>query len=249
MTPRRTFGTSLLGVLLASPASAQPGAGKQKVPNRGPLSGRGGRLRIPVLLDLRKVPVGSWAEYAVSQGGRMPRVVRQALVGRDQTSATVEVIMTKGNPAQLGPNSRRVTTMVMDLDVKELAPRKRIVQRGDTAPMECPGRERFYKPDPKKSLGSQALKVPAGTFNTQHFQDTSPRGGAIDIWASTQVPPFGLVRLERKPGANAPAERAGYGHVTYQLVRTGTGATPSITKPAQPLNPSTLRSRRRSPNP
>ena len=128
--------------------------------------------------------------------------------------------------------------MVVDLDLKESAPREIVVQRSDAAPRTLPtvrgsGRQRIFKLDPTKSLGSETVSVAAGAFSTQHYQDTNPRGGTIDIWASTQVAPFGLVKMERSPGANA--RRAAFGKVTYALARMGTGAKASITKPARSL--------------
>jgi hypothetical protein len=199
-----------------------------------------------VLLDLKKVPVGSWAEYTLTQGGRTPRIVRQVLVDRDQANATVEVILQRNRgKTPLASAERKVTRMVVDLELKELAPRKVVVQRSDADPIALAtihgaGRRRFSRLDPTRSLGSETVAVAAGTFQTQHYRDISPRGGTIDIWASNQVPPFGLVKLERRPSAKAPATRAAFGQVTYALVRMGTGARPSITKPAKPLDPSLM---------
>jgi hypothetical protein len=252
MNRRRTLGAATVGLLLSSRASAQPSGDKESAPRRPKVGGgRGGPLRIPVLLDLKKVPVGSWAEYSVSQGDRTPRTVRQVLVDRDQTNATVEVILEikRGKAAKLASPDRRVTRMVVDLDLREIAPKKIIVQRSadpDPLPLatiQGPGRQRFSRLDPKESVGSETVAVAAGTFETQHYRRINPRGGSIDIWASSQVPPFGLVKMERKPGPNAPAKRAAFGQVTYALVRMGTGARPSITRPVKPLDPSALQSR------
>jgi hypothetical protein len=253
MDRRRAVGAGIVGVLLSARASAQPGGGKLEA-SRAPRSGggRGGPIRLPVFLDLKKVPVGSWAEYTVTQGGRPQRTVRQTLVGRDKASATVEVILERGRSPSRAAIDRKVTAMVVDLELKEIAPRKTIVQWRDADPTDLssvqdPRRQRLLKLDPTKSLGSETVQVPAGTFKTQHYRNPNPRGGTIDIWASSDVPPFGLVRLERKPGPNAPPARAALGNVTYALVGMGTGAKPAITKPAKPANPSLLQCRERSP--
>jgi hypothetical protein len=250
MNRRRMLGAATVGVLLSSGrstrASTPPGGGRQKDPRR-PRSGggRGGPLRIPVLLELKKIPVGSWAEYTVSHGGRPSRTVRQVLVDRDNTHATVEVILEVRRRMTPRPDSpdRKVTRMVVDLDLREIAPREIVVQRADADPRAlptAPGRQRIFKLDPTKSLGSETVAVAAGAFNTQHYRDISPRGGTTDIWASEQVAPFGLVKMERSPGAKAPARRLALGKVTYALVRMGTGATASITTPARPLHPSLM---------
>jgi hypothetical protein len=198
---------------------------------------------MPVLLDLRQVPVGSWAEYTVSQGGRLPRTVRQALVDRDKSSATVELVMEvkRRRAPQPEVTVKKIIRMVVDLGLDANAPKETVLQRADGDPIALPadfksGRKRLFKLDPKRSLGNETVVVSAGTFETQHHQDVSPRGGTIDIWASTQVAPFGLVRMERKPGPNAPAKRAKFGHVTYALARSGTGATTVITKPVKPAD-------------
>jgi hypothetical protein len=252
MNRRRILGAATAGVLLStrasSRASALPGGGQQKGP-RPPSSGggRGGPIRIPVLLELKKIPVGSWAEYTISHGGRPPRTVRQVLVDRDDTKATVEVILevrSRKTPQPASPD-RKVTRMVVDLDLKESAPREIVVQRSHAAPRTLPtvrgsGRQRIFKLDPTKSLGSETVSVAAGAFSTHHYRETNPRGGTIDIWASNQVAPFGLVKMERSPGANAPARRAAFGKITYALVRMGTDAKASITRPARPLHPSQM---------
>jgi hypothetical protein len=248
---RRILGAGTAGVPLSSHTSArasdQPGGQQNDRRRPGPGGGRGGPIRIAVLLDIKKVPVGSWAEYTVSQGGRIPRTVRQVLVDRDKTNATVEVIVEgrRGKTPQLAFTARKVVRMVVDLELKEVAPKEIVVQRSGAEPMalstvQGPGRQRFSKLDPKNSLGSETVAVAAGTFETEHYRNIGPRGGAIDIWASNQVPPFGLVKMERKPGANAPPRRAAFGQVTYELVRMGTGAKPSITRPVKPLDPSLM---------
>ena len=263
---RRTLAAATAGALLALPTSrrtsslawAQAPGGKEKARRQQrPGGGRGGPIRIPVFLDLKQVPVGSWTEYTVSQGGRLPRTVRQVLVDRDKTSATVEVILQRrrqtGRPATQAaseppPSNSKIFRMVVDIDLPGSAPKKLVFQQASGDPVELPtdqgsGRRRLFKLDPKTALGSETVVVGAGTFEAQHYQDVSPRGGTIDIWASTQAPPFGLVRMERKPGPNAPGRRAAFGQVTYALVRMGTGGKTSITKPIKPLDPALMQCR------
>lgn len=256
MNRRRTLSVATVGVLLASGASARPGGGQPAAPRRArPGDNRGGAIRLPVFLDLKKVRVGSWAEYTVSRGGRAPRTVRQVLLDRDKTSATVEVITeVRGRkPARPLATDRKVTRMVVDVDLREIAPREIVVQRRLAArptvlsAADGTGRQRLFKLDPKKSLRSETVAVAAGTFETQHYRDIGPRGGTIDIWASTQAPPFGLVKMERTPSANAPARRAAFGQVTYALVRMGSGAKPFIIKAPEPLNPDLIQCRVGSP--
>jgi hypothetical protein len=252
MNRRRMLGAATVGVLLSSRGSARasaPADGRQQNEPGRPKSGgsRGGPVPVPVLLNLKDVPVGSWAEYTIVKGGRPPRTVRQVLVDRDDRSATVELIMEvrrRKAPKSASP-AWKVTRMVVDLELREIAPREVVVQRSGSDPMarstaQVSGRQRMFKLDPKRSLGSETVAVAAGAFDTQHYRDIGPRGGTIDIWASQQVPPFGLVKMERSPSASAPARRAAFGKVTYALVRVGGGGRASITRAARPLHPSLM---------
>lgn len=100
---------------------------------------------------------------------------------------------------------------------------------------------RFVKPDPKKLVGKETVKLAAGTFSAEHYRHEGPRGGTVDFWLAKEVGPFGLVKMEMDRPAGPDGE--GGGKVTMELVGKGKGATAEITKTAKPFNPEAMRAR------
>ncbi len=49
---------------------------------------------------------------------------------------------------------------------------------------------------PGVKLGSETISVPAGTFECDHYRKQDGRG-AVDIWISSQVSPYGTVKMSR----------------------------------------------------
>jgi hypothetical protein len=211
-------------VLLPAIAAAQPAGSPQS---------------LPLVVDLKKAAVGSWADYGMSFG-EIKMKSRWALVARDASSTTLEMSMQGGMTAQMG--GKITLKMVLDPDpigaakpVKEM-----IMQIGDGDPMQAPPNaptQKFQKPDAKTLMGKETIKVEAGSFPTTHYRDHSPVG-TVDVWVSEDVPPLGLVKVVTTPepetggAAQPPVPPA-----TMELVGTGTGAKPTITKPAKPFDP------------
>jgi hypothetical protein len=199
----------------------------------------------PLSLDLKKVPIGSWSEYSMTLGGAggVTLKSRWGLVARDAKSNTLEMTATGAPLAQMGGKS--IVKMVLvpnplkaDRPVKQM-----VVQLGDRDPMEMPldmpgmPPQRFQKPDPKKLVGKESLKVPGGTFKTSHYHDVND-AMTIDIWTSDDAPPLGLVKLTTtpKPGAQGPNGQP-VPPVTLELTAKGKDAKATITKPAKPFDP------------
>jgi hypothetical protein len=180
-------------------------------------------------MDLRKAPVGSWSEYTVASANLPPMKQRFAVVARDAATHSVEMT-SEGGP--LGKN-KMVLKFVLEADPsKKDRVRQSIIQLGDNDPMELPPGSGQFTP-PKKQLGSATVKVPAGSFATKHYKDKSKDGSVMEVWASDQAPPFGIVKL-------AGEALEGKNPVTMELVARGTDAKPAITKPPQPFNPEVL---------
>jgi hypothetical protein len=101
---------------------------------------------------------------------------------------------------------------------------------------------RYLKPDPKKLVGKETVKLAAGSFATEHYRQEGPRGGTLDYWIAKETGPFGLVKMEldRPGGGDGPDDG---GKVTIELVGKGKGATPEITKAAKPFDPQAMRGR------
>lgn len=248
-TSRTVVRTSLLTAalaLLAASAAAQ---------ERG--RGGGNPAGVTVLgQPLDKVPVGSWSDYTVKRAEGEPRKVRHALVGKEGAAFILE----SSTDNQRG---RVVTRQVVDADPsKEGGVKKTIMQVGDSDPMEMPARTgqgdgdgqrgprinaRFLKPDPKKVVGKETLKIAAGTFQTERYKDELPRGGTVEYWLAKDVFPYGVVKMEYERPAG-PEGRGG-GKVSVELAARGKDAKPVITKPAKPFDPENFRRRGDGPGP
>jgi hypothetical protein len=210
-------------VLLPTAAAAQPTGSPQS---------------LPLVVDLKKAVVGSWAEYSMSFGEAKMKS-RWALVARNASSTTLEMSMQGGPTAQMG--GKVTLKMVLDPDpIGAAKPVKEIVmQIGDGDPMQAPSdapAQKFQKPDAKTLVGMETIKVAAGSFKTAHYRDHPP-SGTVDIWVSEEVPPLGVVKFvttpEPKTGADSPPSIP---PATMELTATGGGAKPTITKRAKPFD-------------
>jgi hypothetical protein len=200
--------------------------------------GQGGSPSTPIAVNLQKVPVGSWADYTLSLN-QMTGKVRWALIERTASGVGLEMIM-EGGPAQMMGQQKVTTKMVLAPDVLTAAKpiKQLIMQVGDQDPMELPPDapqmqgQKFEKPDPKKLVGKETLKVPAGSFQTSHYRDVRDQA-TVDFWVSETLPPLGLVKMTVTPKEQAQAPK-----VSLELSAKGSDAKPTITKKAQMVNPS-----------
>jgi hypothetical protein len=195
---------------------------------------------LPLVVDLKKVTVGSWAEYGM-KFGELNMKSRWAMVARDDKSTTMEMSMDNPMAAQMPGGGKITIKMVMDLDpVKAENPVKEMVmQIGDGEPMQAPAeapRQKFQKPDARTLVAKESIKVPAGTFKTSHYRDHTTVG-TVDVWVSEDVAPLGLVKVLTTPEPQmAEGKKVEIPPAVMELVATGTGAKPTITKPAKPFN-------------
>jgi hypothetical protein len=206
-----------------------------------------GGPQMPLALDVTKVAVGSWAEYTMVMGKMPPMKMRMGLVARGPAGHTFENTVEGG---MLPAGTRAILQAVLPPGgEKDGKPSKLVMQMGNADPMEMPqaaGAARpFIKPDPKTLVGSETVKVPAGTFKTKHYRDKSAEGDPYDFWVSDKVAPLGLVKLEGKVSKNPVMA----GVLRLELVATGTDAKPLITKPAKPFDPAMLGGRAGGPPP
>jgi hypothetical protein len=193
---------------------------------------------LPLVVDLKKAAIGSWAEYSMSFG-EVAMKSRWALVARDAKSNTLEMSMEGPMTAQMG--GKITVKMVLDPDptnsekpVKEL-----VMQMGNGDPMLAPPEapmQKFQKPDAKTLVGKEDLKVAAGTFKTSHYRDHTAVG-TVDVWVSEDVPPLGLVKVLTTPEPQGKDDKQmKIPPATMELSAKGTGAKPVITKPAKPFD-------------
>jgi hypothetical protein len=189
---------------------------------------------LPMVVDLRKVAVGSWAEYKMHLGDKEMKT-RWAMVGRDSKSITLEMTMDGVLSAQMG--GRVTMKMVLDPDPIN-APKplqELLMQMGDGIPVVVPQgaqARRFEKPDAKTLVGKERIQVAAGTFKTKHYRNNTSRG-SIDVWVSDEIPPLGLVKIQTTASG---AGSANIPSATLELIASGRGAKPIVTKPAKTLD-------------
>jgi hypothetical protein len=210
-------------VLLPAAAAAQPIGAPQS---------------LPVVVDLKTAVVGGWAEYGMTFGENKMKA-RWALVARNANSTTLEATMRGGVFARMG--DKVTLKLVLELDPVGLAhPVKEIAMQIDDGdpmlgPPDAPA-QKFQKPDPKTLVGKETIKVPAGSMKTTHYRDHTP-AGSVDVWVSEEVPPLGLVKVVATPEpVTRKSKLPRSPHFSMELSATGTGAKPTVTKPAKPFD-------------
>ncbi len=118
--------------------------------------------------------------------------------------------------------------------------KKMVMQLGAGDPMDMPvelsGSKPFTKPNPKTLVGTETIKVAAGSFKTKHYRDKTPQGDKIDFWVSESAPPLGLVKIELEQKNNPQIK----GKLQFDLTGTGKDAKPLVTKPAKPFDQAAL---------
>ena len=191
---------------------------------------------MPMAIDLAKVTAGSWAEYSMVMGQLPPMKMRMALVDKTAAANVVETIVEGGMMAAAGK-------MVMQMTLApgtEGAVKKMVMRLGAGDPMDMPvelsGSKPFTKPNPKTLVGTETIKVAAGSFKTKHYRDKTPQGDKIDFWVSESVPPLGLVKIELEQKNNPQIK----GKLQFDLTGTGKDAKPLVTKPAKPFDQAAL---------
>ena len=199
--------------------------------------GLGTPSSMPMVVDLKKVEIGTYAEYAMSAAG-MTLSSRWALVGKDAKSCTVETVTKASILPQ--PVAVRIQLPLDPTSASNKSLGKVIMQMGDADPMFAPAdvpEPKFQKPDPKTLIGPEEIKVPAGSFKTLHYRETNAMA-TVDVWVSDEVPPLGMVKVVNTPKVNPkdpPAMQVGPS--TMELSAMGKGQKPVITKKPKPFDP------------
>jgi hypothetical protein len=198
----------------------------------------------PMAVDLKKAALGSWAEYTMSAGPRTSKL-RWALVARDGENHILEMAMQGGMPPGAPDKMTLQMTLVPSPTTTSKPVKRLLMQIGDMDPMEMPldmpqmADQRFEKPDPKKLVGKETIKVAAGSFSTGHYRDNVPQG-TIDTWVSETIPPLGLIKMTLTPKAGASGPGGPIPAMSLELSSKGAGAKKGITKEAKPFNPAML---------
>jgi hypothetical protein len=189
----------------------------------------------PLVVDLSKVAVGSWATYTTTMANNK-MATKVALVKHGASGTTLEMSVEGGMVAKAG----NVTTQMILSPGANASVQKMIVQVGTNDPMEMPlqggSTQGFVKPDPKTLVKEETVKVAAGSFKTKHYRISTAPGDIADFWVSDKVAPIGVVKMEMNQKSNAMIP----GQIKMELTGVGKGAKMSITKPPKPFDQAAL---------
>ncbi len=164
--------------------------------------------------------VGGWSEYQITSKREGSMKMKVAIVGKEGGAYWYETVMEGGG------QGRTIMKMLVSGNPEDQRNIKRMIikQRNEPA-MEMPvemiqpstkGQETKGKMVDK---GTETIRVPAGSFKTQHiqYQDAS---GVVDTWVYKDVSPYGLIKSASKD-------------TEMVLISYGTGAKTQITEAPQ----------------
>jgi len=167
-----------------------------------------------------KPVVGGWSEYQITSKREGSTKMKVAIVGKEGEAYWYETVM------EGGKQGRTIMKMLVSGNPEDQKNIKRmIVKEGDKPAMEMPV-EMMQQPSKGQEAkgkvidkGTETIKVPAGTFKTQHsqYQDAS---GVVDTWVYKDVSPYGMVKSVSKD-------------TEMVLIGYGTGAKTQITETPQ----------------
>ncbi|OGP92983.1 MAG: hypothetical protein A2156_16105 [Deltaproteobacteria bacterium RBG_16_48_10] len=167
-----------------------------------------------------KPVVGGWSEYQVTPKGEPPSKMKIAIVGKEGEGYWYETVIE-------GKQEGRVISKMLVAgnpgDQKNV--RRMIFKTGNDPAMEMPVKmmqQGSQSQEPKGKMidkGEETIKVPAGTFKTQHYQ-YQDEGVRSEAWVHKDVSPYGVVKSQSKD---------------FEMVLTGygTGARTLITETPQ----------------
>ena len=167
-----------------------------------------------------KPVVGGWSEYQMTSKREGTTKMKVAIVDKEGDAYWYETVMEGGR------QGRNIVKMLVSGDPGDTKNVKRmIVKTGNDPAMEMPvemmqqsskGQEAKGKVIDK---GTETIKVPAGTFKTQHSQYQDAEGVA-DTWVYKDVSPYGMIKSVSKD-------------TEMVLIGYGTGARTLITETPQ----------------
>jgi len=187
--------------------------------------------RMPAAGKFEEVPLGKWADYEESYLDAATIKERVALVARGSEAITIETT------TETRPGDRTVfATMFASASSAGWRVTRNIFQVADDDPMESPAigpaQQPYPRADPNKLVGSEMVSVKAGLFRANHYRYRTPYGELVDYWVDESVAPIGLIKLEAEQ-----KQHTGFrGGFKFELVATGSGAIPQVTKRARPFD-------------
>jgi hypothetical protein len=146
--------------------------------------------------DFRPI-VGGWSEYQVTSKGGSPSKMKVAVVGKEGEAYWYEMVM------ETKREGRMISKMLVSGDPEDSQNIKRfIVKAGNEPAMEMPVQMMQASTSQGKrgevtDKGTEMIRVPAGSFKTQHMQ--YQEGETVgDTWVNREVSPYGVVKSQAK---------------------------------------------------
>jgi len=167
-----------------------------------------------------KPVVGGWSEYQMTSKREGITKMKIAIVGKEGDAYWYETVM------EGGKQGRTIMKMLVSGNPEDQKNIKRmIVKQGNEPAMEMPVQMMQQSPKGQGQSGkvidkgTETIKVPAGTFKTQHsqYQDAE---GVVDTWMYKDVSPYGMIKSQSKD-------------MEMVLTAYGTGAKTQITETPQ----------------
>lgn len=166
-----------------------------------------------------KPVVGGWSEYQMTPKGEPPSKMKIAVVGKEGDAYWYETVM------EAKREGRVITKILVSGDPSDQKNIKRMIFKSGNEPaMEMPvqmmEQPSTQKGQPGKVIdkGTETVKVPAGTFKTQHMQYHN--GEMADSWIYKDISPYGMIKSVSKD-------------FEMVLIGYGTGAKTLITETPQ----------------
>ena len=144
-----------------------------------------------------KPVVGGWSEYQMTGKGEQPSKMKIAIVGKEGDGYWYETVM------ETERDGRIISKMLVSGNPDDQkSTLKMIVKMGDEPAMEMPVQMMQGSKDQGargKTIdkGTESIKVPAGTFTTQHVQHQDGET-VVDTWVHKDVSPYGMVKSQSK---------------------------------------------------
>ena len=166
-----------------------------------------------------KPVVGGWSEYQMTTKGNPSTKMKVAVVGKEGDAYWYETVMEGGRQGRI------ITKMLVSGDPGDTKNVKRMIfKQGNEPAMEMPVEmmQQSAKGQKQKGKiidkGTETIKVPAGTFKTQHMQYQDVE--TVDTWIYKDVSPYGMIKSQSKD-------------FEMVLLGYGTGAKTQITETPQ----------------
>lgn len=152
--------------------------------------------------------VGAGAEYQIQVTGQTtgaPSTLDTSIgiIGKEDVNGETGYWMEGGGPDPVSGGTLYVKLLIVS-DGGKTKVVKAIMQMPGHPPMEMPTPPLVNRPSQpadirkqRQDMGSESVTVPAGTFTCEHYR-TVAGDDVADVWISTKVSPFGMVKMTGK---------------------------------------------------